>query len=297
MSSGGWGGEPWGGGGWGGGAAPFALTLAVARRENVIRLEFDATVYWSNLGDLFDAARPSLFSVAPVAGTIGHDGQPARPVTPSNVYVPTDVDPALAGYFLDVVVDRTMSPYPAQYVVTASGLATDAAGTALLDPTQATLQLFGVAMQIVPPSDHLHERAGDFANPQTLLAAQRAGIANPQASQLGTYSPDGSGDYAVERGVDAWKARVVRMVLAKRGSFQHGPRDRGAGLGSSLKLRATGARLVQIQSAIEAEVLADPDTASAQVTALIQPSGLYRVTILAKLRNGQIVKFGTDAAG
>lgn len=297
MSGGGWGGAPWGGGGWGGGGSPFALVFAVARRENVVRLEFDALVYWSDLGDLFDASRASLFSVAPDVTTIGLDGLPARPVTPSAVVVPTDVDPGELGYFLDVVLDRVLSPFPTRYVVTASGLATDAAGTALLDPTQSSLAFDGCSMQIVTPSDDLHERGGDFANPSTLLAAQAAGMVNPTSAPLGTYGPDGSGDYAVERGAEAWKARVVRMILARRGAFAHGPRDRGAGLGSISKKLATRGRLDQIQAAIEAEVLADPDTERAQITVLLQATGLYRVTVLARLRTGAVVKFGQQVGG
>jgi len=290
----GWGGAPWGGGAWAGGGAPFALFFATADRENVVRLEFDAPVYWSGLGDLFDASRVDLFSITPVVNTVGLDGQPARAVTPSQVIRPTDVDPAIESYFLDIVIDRILSPFPTQYVITCSGLATDAAGTALLDPTQASYAFAGCAMELVSPSFHLAERGGDFANPQTLFAAQAARMVNPTSAPLGTYGADGSGDYAVERGVEAYKARLIRMILAKRGSFQHLPVDRGAGLPSLSKMLATRGRLDQVHGAIEAEVFRDPDTLTARINVLLQTNGVYRVTVLAQMRTGPIVKFGTD---
>lgn len=296
-----WGTGAWGGGAWVGGGVSLALTLAWARRENCIRLQFNEPVYLSDLLDEFDASRPELFTVTAVTGTVGLDGLPARAVAPATVAYPDPLNdpvatPATFNTMLDVWLDRKMSPYPAAYVVTCQGLAGDPAGATLLDPGQSSFQLLGVQQDLVPPTlDPIADRGGDFANPSTLSAAQAAKIPNAgPTTPLGTYLADGTGAYARDRGIESYKKRIVRAVLARRGAFIHLPTDWGGGLAGMGKALATRARVEQAQSAILQIVQSDPETAQARVMLLLEPTGVWRVSIVARLRSGPVIKFGTQ---
>lgn len=284
MSSGEWGAGEWGSGGWGG---PSTLTLtlagALAVRENTVRCIFSQRVYFSKILDQYDGSDPTHFTVTPIDGSTDEVGQPARAVNVIAIERPdANSAPPIAqvdvGKHLDLVLDRPLSSYPAQYLVTVTNLKNETLTDAIVS---ASFNFDGVYRELVKPSLE--------------TAALVRDIASPQAGGLGalaTYEVAEDGDYAFDEGNVGLKKRLLRRAVTKKNGFVHLP---GYGLGimtygkKLARLDVIGALTTDAKIQFEQE----PDVAKAVVTAERNPKtpNLLRVHVAAKPKNGRSLKF------
>lgn len=259
------------------------LEGAVAVRENVLRLTFSESVYWSGLGDENDASKAGYYDVAIVAGTSGLDGESTHAVQ----VVSADLDPDDPVALL-LTLDRPMTAYPSQYVVSVSGLA-NAGQTALLLPDSA--QFYGVFKQLVTPDAAAPHPARDFANPQTLAALQgqnSVGVSGgPVASlALATFNVDETGDYAFDEGTTSLKKRIYRRLVTRPGGFAHLGNSYGVGIPQQGKHLARAATLQQLASEAEKQISQEPEVAKVRVSALNTNNGLVRFVVLVRTKAG-----------
>jgi hypothetical protein len=276
--------------------------------ENVVRLTFDVEPYYSGLLDPPDASIPAHYSIVPVLGTSGYDGQPTRPVT---VIVVTQT--AGDADSLDLTLDRPMSPYPSQYVITFGGiegseeiavigqegmsfvLGGDPNNELAPDPTVASF--YGSYRALVAPQTAAATPSRDIANPQTLSALATATPYVTSALALGTFVVDSSGDYATDQGVISYKKRVLRRAIVKPGGFKHAPLY-GVGIPSYGKKLASPSLRLQLAAAWESQVKQEPETATVTVTPTTNPNypNLTFFNLAAEMKSGQKVNFSVPFA-
>lgn len=278
MSGVGWGAGAWGAAAWGGAlSASLRLLEAVASRENAIQLVFNHPVYFSQVGDVADAADPTHFAIAPVAGTTGFDGSAARAVSIAAVSV---VSPVPAGVFpgaiLELTLDRPMTAFPSKYDVACDGLLT-ADLTQPLDPSAASFRLAGVFKELVVPQVDSGHPMRDIANPQT-----RQGLETTSPSSLlGSFATDGSGDYAFDQGLTGYKKRILRRLITKPAGFVHLGQGYGVGIASAGKRLGTASARATLAAEAEKQIAQEPETAVVRVTSIQDPAvpgrALYRI--------------------
>lgn len=295
MGSGPWGDGGWGDGSWGGGvdAADLVGVDVLAIRENVIRVEFSKAVWLTNLLDAADASRIEKWAITANASTTGLTGDVARDVTVIAASLST-VDDGIAeedvGRFVDLTLDRPMTPWPAEYAVSwssifSSDLESEASGAAAFQ---------AVYRQVATPTLEQSRPSRDVANPQTAAAARTA---TGQALALGTFGVGDDGDYATDEGVINLKKRVTRRLVTKRGAFAHLP-DYGVGVPYYAKQLATSERVSSLRADAEDQVMREPDVEKARV-ALVQDSrtpGLARLRVAIKSKAGPPVAFDVPLA-
>jgi hypothetical protein len=256
MTSAGWGAGAWGSAPWGIGSDPLAILSALAVRENVVRVTFNQAVYFSGILDPGDASNPARFVVRGISG-IGLDGVPVYDVRAVTIAEVGD-----GGAVLDVTVDRPFAQYPCVYRVSANALKSVtgrfiiAGSSAGFDGVQAGVREFALD-QILATSD--------FANPQNAAALQ--GLPNSQAltsAALGTFRPDGTGDYAKDSGLVSYNKRVIRRVMANKDGFAH---LKGYGLGPASLTKRTGKPGLRelLASDAEDQIRQEPETLSVAV--------------------------------
>jgi hypothetical protein len=289
MSS--WGSGTWGSSAWGSGdtaiSSTFRLIAGVAIGENRIRLEFTSEPYYSGLFDLYDASDARRFEIRAIKTTIGADGASARDVTVAQVSRVLGESTKL-----DLTLDRSMTPYPAQYTIIATGVAAKPGVFVLIDSNFTTITLFANYRELNRPVIDLGAKNRDFAMPQT-RSAMFDPLPDPNnALNLGTYVIDDTGDYAFDEGIVSFKKRVLRRCFSRPLSFAHMP-DYGVGVqtfGKRLQTLATQSDLV---SAIEEQISREPEVS--QVKAALIPRankpGLFYIRILARLKSGKGLRF------
>src|SRR5271157_1452320 len=268
---GGWGAQSWGGSGWGGqqfsAGGTFAAVGAYAPAENVVRVLFSQSPYYSGIFDLYDASDLVHYDVTANVLTTGWDGAVAHAVRPAQVVVATDAVNAL-----DIVLDRPLSPYPAEYSVTVSNLASSGQQSVI---TSATFVLLGVYRKLQPQLPELLLPGADFANPQSAGAIQSAVLGSalgPGVQPLGVFRVDGSGDYAFDAGVSVVKKRILRRGLARKGAFAHLPASYGVGLADACKRLGKAAVRDRYAADYQAQILQEPEVVAARVTAIVDPA-------------------------
>jgi hypothetical protein len=288
QSSVGWGAGEWGSSPWGGGG-PGALQLvnAVAVAENAVQLEFTRSVYFSQLLDPHDASRPGFYTITPVPGTVGLDGTLARAVSVAQVDAP-----AIPGFFpaqiLQLTLDRPMTPYAAMYVVALSPLIVSSDMLQPLDPTMSSYQYAGVFKSLERPQVKTPTATRDFANPQTLSGAIGGGpIADPfNPALLGTLRVDDTGDYSFDQGINAFKKRMLRRLVTLPGGFLHLGDGYGVGVTSFSKRLGLAAVREKLAADAEIQIAREPEVDKVKVTGKGTQDGLFRLTILVRLRAG-----------
>jgi hypothetical protein len=287
--SGGWGSGAWGSSPWGGAVVGLAAVSVVAVAENVLQVTFSSPVYLSGLGDPPDASQAALWSVQPVAGTVGYDGQPARAV--SVVQVAVAALPGLYGTMLNLTLDRSMSPYPAQYAVANAGNLYSADLSQLLAPG-ALGTAYGVLLELKPADVTAAAPARDMANPNTLSAAQASNISNPLVTPLGSFGYADTGDYANESGDTAYQMRIFRRLFTRKNGFKFLP-GYGVGIPSYAKKLARPSRRAQMAADAEQQIKQEPETAQCTVTARLDPNrpALTRVGIYVVKKSGETKRY------
>lgn len=262
------------------------LTNVLATRENQVQLTFNEAPYLSNYLDLGDASDPRLFSVAPVSGGVGLDGQAIQGVSPMQV-IAGDASNQLRVWF-----DRAMSHYPCRYVITIANTVKASNGDAL-DPGFSSFTFNANRWLFVPPSLEAHARR-DIANPQSFSGLQ--GTLALQAN-LGTYVVDASGDYSYDEGLQSLKKRIYRRLVTKYNGFAHLP-GYGVGLPFVLKKLGTASERARIVAEAEKQIRTEPDVLKCRVRFNQVPGapGLFRMTILVRTRAGNDARFDFDTA-
>lgn len=290
----GWGNEPWGGGPWGDGLpTTLQVVSCFAVAENVFRLGFSQPVYYSGVLDGPDSSNPDLYQVTPNLNTIGYDGNVARPLMVLTVTEPM-VGSAALGTFLDITVDRPMTPFPAQYTVSATGIFSADLSQAL-DPNFSSAPTIAIHMVLNPSDPTVAAPARDVANPQTLGMAQRSTIANVNlATPLGTYGYAADGDYGNSNGDDSLRERLNRRLFCKKDGFVHLP-GYGVGITTYGKKLARPSTRDQLTADCQAQFSQEPEVAAVNV--LSRPDGLHpellRLSTFIKKKNGQTATYTT----
>jgi hypothetical protein len=249
----------------------LCLGLAVAIRENVVRLFFSAAVKYTRWCDRGDASRLGCYSVAAIGGT-GIDGLPAREVSPAAV----DLVPDAGSRQIDLTVDRAFSPYGVLYEVTATRILSE---SGLMLGVGANSAQFQGLQKGMPSSLVEHSVAtGDVANPQTLGALFDP---LPEAGRrsdalLGTYRADGTGDLARDVGLTSFKKRIFRRLTTKKGRFGHLP-GYGVAIVDGVKMLSRPGVTTALAAEAEEQIRMEPETESVAVRVLDGQGGAGRV--------------------
>ena len=287
----GWGGGAWGSSGWGfgggGGGSPFQLLGAVAIAENVIRVTFSTVPNATGLGESTDALVADLYSVAPVVGTIGLDGEAPRAVSPIFVTVPPDV---VIGTSVDITLDRPMSPYGVQYVLSVAPIV-DVDGN-VLDYATSTTVFYGQKQLYVPPSLDVAIPSRDIAHPDNLGAQLDPLPSAGDPLLLGGIPTDASGDYAFDEGITNYRKRCFRRIISRKDSYTH-LRGYGAGVLDNLKQLSRSSARQKIAADVQAQIELEPETVKAKVMIVPDPNnaGLFWMRIYSKTVHFGALKF------
>lgn len=267
---------------------PLELEEVIALRENLIRVTFNVAPRFTLLNDPNDAASADRYSIAPVDGTFGRDGDPAKPVTVVFIEQVEDT----GGTVLDLILDRPMSPAPAQYDLTFTGLVT-AVGQIPFATT--TITFLAVFKGISPPTPDLAINNRDIANPQSLSALyDPLPISTGQDLNelLGTYQPDAQGDLAFDEGLTAYKKRVFRRLITKRGTFAHLP-NYGVSVPQTVQQLARIGVREQLAIEAESQIRQEPETVDVSVNIVIDNDhpDIARYQIKARTSFGPNIDF------
>lgn len=271
-------------------ALGFEIVSVRAVAENVIRYKFSEVVYYSGLLDAMDASPRQKWSIVNDPTTTGLDGLPCRPVMPTSTYVPQvvdGIDPTEVGMYIDVTVDRPLSPFPAVYNAQATGIF-NLAGNPLVSATPTPF--FGIKKFIPPPDLSTGATSRDISNPQAL-----SGLLDPVPNvtdplQLGTITYDETGDVGFDEGLVSYRKRVLRRLVTRKNGFAHLV-GYGVGIGDYVKRLGSTAVRDALAAECEQQIAAEPETAQVSVT--IVPSGtsanLYRLNVKARTKTGRDV--------
>lgn len=277
---------------WGDGDEAFRIVDAEAWRENVIRVLFGNPVFFNGLVDAFDAGDTRKYSVAPIAGSKGIDGEPARAVSVIGVSLVRDdafVLPEAEGYFLDLTLDRPFTPWPALYTLTMNNVYSEDKTEVLVDES---VQVIAVYRELTKPVIDEPTPSRDIANPQTLDMMQ-ASLPRPHASLLATYSADDTGDYAFDQGMTSLKKRLYRRIFTRKGTFAHLPPGYGLGIQDYAKQLGTAAVQSRIATDAEAQFSEEPEVAKCRVVFAPIPNrpGGWYLRSYVKTKTGVAVRF------
>lgn len=279
------------------GTGPFGTSLVLSGitleqvqvlRENLIRLVFNAAPRFTQLLDPNDASDSKRYTITAVDGSVGRDGEPARPVTAVAV---AQVENTL-GAELDLTLDRPMSPEPAEYDITITGLVSDVGEIPL--PTD-TVRFTGLFKGIVPLVPEFIINNRDIANPQT-----RQGIFDPLPVQegqpldplLGTLPIDSQGDLAFDEGLAGYKKRVMRRLTTRKGKFAHLP-SYGVSILTSIKQLARPGLREFLADEAESQIRQEPETVDVSVELIVDENNpaITRYQIRARTNFGQLPDF------
>jgi len=293
MPDSGWGSAPWGGFPWGlaGGVTPASVELAeaVAIRENMVQLFFVEELEFTGLLGLNDASDPTHYAVTPVAGTIGSDGLPARSV--GVLLVENVADGGIPGSIVNLTLDRPLSPYPAQYLVTVQNLVT--IPMTVLNPTNANATFFGTQQPAPNLTVQQSLPSRDIAHPDTLEAALDP-LPNAQdPTVLGSIPTGSDGDYAFDEGIVNLKKRVFRRLTTTKGRFLHLGASYGVGVQNYLKRLNIPSVRQQIAADAESQISQEPDVQKVKVRVVVSVDvpEQSRFVILIKPVAGKPVRF------
>lgn len=288
--SGAWGSGGWGSGSWGGGPGFPGISFvdALPIRENVVRVEFATKVYLSGLRETTDASIVDKWAVTADTAALDSIGDPSRSVAVVAAVIATEnVAEVDVGRFVELVLDRPMSSFPAQYTVFWSGIY--AADLATVDSGSA--KIYAVYRALQAPTAIAAKPSRDFANPQLADAAREELRGSIAASSMGTFGVGVDGDYAYDEGLASLRKRVIRRLVTKKGSFAHLP-NYGVGVPQEAKRLGTTAVLSRLAADAESQLAAEPDVAAVKVVTEM-PSGspgLVFFRVFVRQRSGNPVR-------
>lgn len=291
--SGAWGSGGWGAGSWGGGPGLSTIDFvdAQAWRENVVRVQFDSKVNLTGLLEAADASRVEKWSLTADPSSVGLNGDPARPVrvvSASLVPVGENVSELDYGKFVDLVLDRPMTPFPAEYDLTWR----DVFSADLGGSTSGTARLAAAYRVLEQPQVQAARPARDFANPQVLAAARQSTSEPADPYALGTFNVADDGDYAFDEALVSLKKRIIRRLTTRKGAFAHLPLY-GVGIPDEAKKLGIAAVLARLAADAQAQISSEPDVAQSRVIPILDRNnpGLVYFRVLVRPRVGNPVQF------
>lgn len=278
----------------------FECVSAVAVGENVIRLQFNGAVYFNDLLDKRDGSRITLYTVTKVSGTKGLDGSPVWDVYAIDAVLTDTTDETMfplpsSGRYVDIITDRPMTPWPAQYRITLG----DVYSTDFLDgfgkPERLSsltreFTLYGNHREIQQPVVTEPERRKDLANATTARALVGKTESSPE--WLGVFAVDDSGDVATDEGQISLMKRLYRRLFTKPGSFLHLGFTYGLGIQELVKKVGIQATLNLLKIRAEEQFAREPEVAKVKVDVFqdkTQPSLLW-VSPKVKTKKGAYLK-------
>lgn len=284
----GWGSGSWGSTPWGSGADVPRLLAAVAIRENLVRLTFDAAILYDRTGGPRDGARSSLYAVTPVAGTVGFDGEPAR-----RVLVGRADRAGGGGAEVDLWLDRALTHYPARYLASAHGVY--GASGVPIDSKATSATFLGVRAGEAPrdPAAGALAVGADIALPQTAAAALAARVSG---AMLGSYAVDATGDFAFDQGVQSLIKRILRRLFAEPGAYAHLGATYGGGLRRLAKKLATPNARADLQRLAAEQAKAEPEVADATASLRQVAPDAWELRLSVRTRFGQDFSFPVPVA-
>ena len=286
-----WGSGAWGADAWGGGpAGPFVSSFVDVQviRENCLRIEFPVPIYFSGILDPYDASNASYWSVD-VQPSTGNDGEPAHAVAVAKVLLPDTadgVDAADFGRFVDLWLDRPMSPFPSRYNVQL--LVTLASADFINAIPPAAFEVYGAFRKLQPATVTSPRPVRDLANPQTISTVPDGVAQGTILPDLGTFVADVTGDYAFDEGRASLKKRILRRLVTARGGFAHLP-DYGVGIPSRVKKLASLLNIQDIAKDTEVQIAQEPEVAKVRVTAFtdVNRPGIVWFRIVVRTHDGR----------
>ncbi len=271
----------------------ITFVAAASIRENVIRVEFDVSVNFTGLLDANDVSKIlDRWGITEDGTTTGMDGEAARPVKIVRVELATEddgVEEADFGRFVNLYLDRPLTPFPAVYEVSWTDiyeLDVD------VDPSSGTSNVYGVYRILDTPTIEVPRRSKDFANPQTMSGA-RASLPRPtDPFSLGTFGVDDTGDYAHDEGNESLRKRVTRRLMTRKGAFAHLP-GYGVGIPDKVKRLGTAEVLTQLKVDAELQIAEEPDVSQVRVVIITSAStpNLVRFRVAIRPKVGPAVAF------
>jgi len=284
FNTGGWGSGGFGLSPWGYGAGSvLVLESALAIKENVVRLHFNLAPRFTGTLEPHDAASLDRYNIVTIPGGVGIDEEPVRPVLPAAVERPAV--PGAAGTLIDLTTDRPFSRWPCQYRVSCNNLIAATTGA----PLAAGQSVVFYAVRAGIPSFEPDVQGGvrDIGNPMTkgALFDPLPTAATADSLILGTYQPDGLGDYASDEGIVSYKKRVFRRLMTRRDAYAHL-------LGYGIDLPSQVGRLarpgVRESLAVEAErqIGLEPETVAVRVTVVVDANNVTRYRVFAQTKLG-----------
>lgn len=292
MGTGAWGEGSWGAGSWGGGAGSGIDFLdIVAIRENAIRLEFDQAINLTGLLSSDDASRPDLWSITASPLSTGLSGDAAREVRIVRIEfagAEDGVADADFGRFVNLILDRPMTSFPAIYTVTW----VDIYASDLLSVSSGSSDVYAVYRLLEQPQIQAPQRSRDFANPQTMSAAVES-LPRPNASfALGSFGVDDTGDYALDEGVINLKKRILRRLMTRKGAFAHLP-NYGVSIPDQVKKLGQAIVISKLKADAEVQIAQEPDVLQVRVAVVINSDtpNLVRFRVAVKSKFGKPIAF------
>lgn len=254
---------------------------ALAIRENVVRVEFDEAVSLTGLLEASDASKTEKWIVQADPATTGMDGEPARAVSVVRVELATEADGVAegdVGRFVNLVLDRPMTSFPAAYDLSFFEIYSADLGSML----SGTARVFATHAYLEPPKVDAGKVSRDFANPQGAKAA----------AVLGTFVIADDGDYATDQGPESLKKRVLRRLMTRKGAFAHLP-NYGVGVPDEVKKLGTQAVLSRLRVDAEQQILEEPDVDQVRVGIFAdsETPGLYRLRVAVRPKLGSPFAF------
>lgn len=272
----GWGRGPYGLNQWGaGGLADLRLENAQAIAENLVRLTFNTAPLYTGVLGPNDASNAARYNIVPVAGTAenGADPRNVRVIAATLAEVE-----GAGGSAIDITLDRPMSGYPAEYLVSVNQMVVAATG-GLLEAGFTSFSFLALEAYAPPHVREEQVPSRDIANPQTRAAALASLLPSDDQAFLGTIPVDERGDYAFDQGITNLRKRVLRRLVTGKGRFTHLP-EYGVGLLSQLKRLSLQGTRREIAADAEAQISREPEVEQVSVTVVNDP----RVPSLLRLR-------------
>lgn len=292
MGTGAWGEGSWGAGSWGGGpGAGIHFVDLVAIRENAIRVEFDQAVNLTGLLASEDASRPDLWSVTASSFSTGLSGDTARAVRIVRIELAGEEDGVADvdyGRFVNLILDRPMTAFPAVYSVTW----VDIFAKDLLSSSSGSSDVYSVYRLLEQPQIQVPKPSRDFANPQTTLAAVDS-LPRPHVPfALGSFGVDDTGDYAMDEGLMNLKKRIIRRLMTRKGAFAHLP-NYGVGVPDAAKKLGQAITISTLKTEAEAQIGQEPDVLQTRVVVVINSDtpSLVRFRVAVKPKVGKPIAF------
>ena len=288
WGNGGWGTEPWG--------SPittvFAVVSVFAQAENVVRVELNYPLYYSGILDGADGSNPARWQLTPAAGSpTGWDGNLPRPIAVVSTAQP-NIAGAQVGTYVDLTLDRPMTPYPSQYVLSVNGLYTADKSQTLTGGVATPFN--GVYAALQPPSVESSVPGRDFSNPQTLSQATGSTVNNPSQAVLGSFNYS-NGDYALDSRDAGLLKRLNRRTFTKPNGFYFLP-GYGIGVAQYGKKLARSSTRAELAAACEAQYGQEPEVANVTVVVVPSPTrpNLMRLQVGIQKKDGKSIRYSTN---